>query len=38
LRSGFTPYARSMEIADDPRLTGLLRRTAAPHVPIVKNA
>lgn len=37
-RSGFTPYARSIEIADDPRLKGLLRRSAAPHVPIIENA
>lgn len=36
LRSGFTAYARSVEIADDPRLHGLLPRTAAPHFPIVK--
>lgn len=36
LRSGFSPYARSFEIADDPRLHGLLPPTAAPHVPIVK--
>jgi GNAT superfamily N-acetyltransferase len=35
LRSGFTPYARSLEIADDPRVFGLLPRTAAPHVPIL---
>jgi GNAT superfamily N-acetyltransferase len=35
LRSGFAPYARSIEVADDPRLRGLLPRTAAPHVPIL---
>jgi GNAT superfamily N-acetyltransferase len=35
LRSGFTPYARSIEIADDPRLKGLLPRSAAPQVPIL---
>jgi hypothetical protein len=29
------PYARSVEIADDPRLAGLLPRTAAPQVPIL---
>lgn len=34
-KSGFVPYSRSVEIADDPRLHGLLPRTAAPHVPIV---
>jgi GNAT superfamily N-acetyltransferase len=37
LRTGFTPYARSLEIADDPRVFGLLPRTAAPHVPILEN-
>lgn len=36
LRSGFTPYARSVEIADDPRLHGILPRTAAPHVPVME--
>lgn len=33
-RSGFIAYAQEIEIADDPRVTGLLPRTAAPHVPI----
>jgi GNAT superfamily N-acetyltransferase len=37
LRSGFTPYARSLEIADDPRVFGLLPRGAAPHVPILER-
>jgi GNAT superfamily N-acetyltransferase len=37
LRSGFVPYARSLEIADDPRLAGILPRDAAPHVPIVER-
>lgn len=36
LRSGFIPYARSVEVADDPRLHGLLPRAAAPHVPIME--
>jgi hypothetical protein len=36
LRSGFTPYARSVEIADDPRLHGVLPRSAAPHVPVME--
>lgn len=35
VRSGFTPYARSVEVADDPRVTGALPRTAAPWLPIV---
>jgi hypothetical protein len=36
LRSGFIPYARSIEIADDPRLHGILARSAAPHIPIME--
>jgi GNAT superfamily N-acetyltransferase len=34
-RSGFVPYARMIEFADDPRLTGLVPRDAAPQFPIV---
>jgi len=34
-KAGFVPYKRAIEIADDPRLTGDLPRTAAPHVPIL---
>ena len=37
LRTGFTPYARSLEIADDPRVFGLLPRSAAPNVPILER-
>lgn len=36
LRSGFIPYARSVEVADDPRLHGLLPRSAAPQIPIME--
>ena len=36
MRSGFTPYERKVEIYDDPRLTGVLPRTAAPQVPILE--
>jgi GNAT superfamily N-acetyltransferase len=36
LRSGFRAYARCVEIADDPRLTGVLPRHAASHVPIIE--
>ena len=36
LRSGFKPYARRVEVADDPRLTGLAPRSSAPHVPIIE--
>lgn len=34
-RAGFTPYKRSIEVAEDPRLTGLLPRDAAPQVPLL---
>lgn len=34
-RSGFTPYKREIEIADDPRLTGVLPRDTAPNVPLI---
>lgn len=33
-RSGFTPISQEIEIADDPRLTGLYDRSMAPHIPI----
>jgi GNAT superfamily N-acetyltransferase len=32
---GFEPYKRAIEVADDPRLTGDIPRTAAPHVPMI---
>ena len=35
MRSGFTPFRRHVEIEIDPRLTGLLPQTAAPHVAII---
>src|ERR1043166_427869 len=35
IRSGFTPFRRQIEIADDPRLDGTLAPDAAPHVPII---
>jgi GNAT superfamily N-acetyltransferase len=35
-RSGFRPYAYAVEVHDDPRLTGHLPRTAAPHIPLVE--
>ncbi len=34
-RSGFTPYTRKIEIGDDPRLTGLVPREAAPQIPLL---
>jgi ribosomal protein S18 acetylase RimI-like enzyme len=35
VRSGFSPYKRAVEVADDPRILGLLPRDAAPHVPVI---
>ncbi len=38
LRSGFRPYKLAVEVFEDPRLGGLLPRTAAPHVPLIEPA
>jgi len=35
MRSGFIPYKRAIEVADDPRLLGFLPLEAAPHVPVL---
>lgn len=35
-RSGFRPFRRQIEIADDPRLDGTMPRSAAKHVPIIE--
>jgi GNAT superfamily N-acetyltransferase len=35
VRSGFRPFRQQIEIADDPRLTGALPRSAAPHIPVM---
>jgi GNAT superfamily N-acetyltransferase len=35
MKFGFVPYKRAIEIADDPRVTGEIARSAAPHVPIL---
>jgi GNAT superfamily N-acetyltransferase len=35
-RAGFTPYARFVEIHDDPRLQGKLPLGAAPQIPLLK--
>ena len=37
VRMGFRPYKRAIEVADDPRLTGILPTTAAPHVPLIRG-
>jgi GNAT superfamily N-acetyltransferase len=36
LKSGFRPYKRAIEVADDPRLRGTLPLEAAPQVPIIR--
>lgn len=35
MRSGFAPFARSVECYRDPRIEGLLPATAAPQVPLI---
>jgi GNAT superfamily N-acetyltransferase len=37
VRCGFTPYKRSIEVADDPRLAGHLPPEAAPHAPVIAS-
>lgn len=37
-RSGFKPYKLMVEVHDDPRLMGLLPKTAAPHIPLLEPA
>jgi hypothetical protein len=34
-KCGFRPYKRAVEIERDPRLTGLMPRAAARHVPVI---
>ena len=36
MRSGFEPFRREVEIADDPRLAGLAPLESAPHVPVIR--
>ncbi len=35
LKAGFVAYKRAFETFPDPRLTGLLPRDAAPHIPLI---
>jgi GNAT superfamily N-acetyltransferase len=35
IRSGFVPYARGIECYPDPRIEGLLKREAAPQIPVI---
>ena len=37
LRSGFEPYERLVEVFDDPRIAGLVPRTAAPGIPLLEG-
>lgn len=36
IRSGFVPYDRRVEVFADPRLQGVLPRTAAPQIPLIE--
>ncbi len=33
---GFRPWKFAIEVSDDPRLTGFLPESAAPHVPVIR--
>jgi GNAT superfamily N-acetyltransferase len=35
-RSGFRPFRRQIEIADDPRLDGTAPRSVAKHIPVIE--
>jgi GNAT superfamily N-acetyltransferase len=35
IRSGFVPFKRQVEVCDDPRLMDVVRRDAAPSVPLL---
>ncbi len=35
IRSGFVPFKRELEIADDPRVIGKSPRDSAPHFPLI---
>ena len=37
IRSGFRPYARAVEVADDPRLIGLAPRDLASWLPLIED-
>ncbi len=36
LKCGFRPYKQAIEVADDPRIRGILPEGTAPHVPIIR--
>ncbi len=35
---GYKPYKRAIEVAEDPRLSGVYSRDKAPHVPVIAGA
>jgi len=35
VKPGFVPYKRAIEVSDDPRISGEIPRSAAPHVPLI---
>jgi GNAT superfamily N-acetyltransferase len=37
-RSGFQPFRFEVEVLEDPRLTGMARKDAAPHIPLLPPA
>lgn len=37
LRAGFVPFKRQIELHDDFRLSGVLPRTVAPHIPVLND-
>lgn len=37
ISSGFKPYASQVEVTPDPRLSGHLPKTSAPHVPLISD-
>jgi GNAT superfamily N-acetyltransferase len=36
MKCGFRPYKRGIEVADDPRIRGVLPENTAPNVPIIR--
>jgi GNAT superfamily N-acetyltransferase len=36
MKCGFRPYKQAIEVADDPRIRGILAEDTAPHVPIIR--
>ncbi len=37
-RAGFLPYKRAVECFPDPRLSGILQRDCAPHIPLIAKS